>query len=248
MRELAWVMWVAAAFLSGSVPFGLLIGRRHGLDIRRHGSGNIGAANVFRVLGPRAGALCFVLDVLKGFAPTLAAGIAMDLVPGTISAAPISGNQASLWLLVTAAPVLGHMFSPWMGFRGGKGVATGLGALLGVYPYLTVPALAALGVWGLVAAATRYSSLASCLAAVSMPAWVYLWTRAGWMKWTVGEASGSTPDHIGHRPYGYAPFFVVTGAMALIVIWKHRANIRRMLAGREPKLGQRVKVRSAASA
>lgn len=211
-----------AAFLSGSIPFGLLIARAKGVDIRKHGSGNIGATNVWRTLGRGPGLLCFALDVLKGLAPTLAAGAALHILhpqplPGPISAAP-----AWQWLAIMAASILGHMFSPWVGFRGGKGVATGLGALLGVYPYLTAPALAALLVWILAAALARYVSLASIAAAIALPLFVLAWSRAG-------------PD-----PSSAAPFIAATALLGALVVYKHRSNIKRLLAGTENRIGRRA--------
>jgi acyl phosphate:glycerol-3-phosphate acyltransferase len=117
-----WPIAMAIAFLAGSIPFGLLIAQAKGLDIRKHGSGNIGATNVARVLGMKLGLLCFGLDVLKGLGPTLGAGLAMGVV-GTLEVPAI---DAWWWLGVMSAAIFGHMFSPWIGFRGGKGVATGL--------------------------------------------------------------------------------------------------------------------------
>ena len=140
------IVWAAAipiGFLIGSIPFGFIIGRIKGIDVREHGSGNIGATNVGRVLGRRLGAICFALDLFKGLAPTLGAGLAAGVVGGY----GIGSADAWWWLAVMVSPVLGHMYSPWIGFRGGKGVATGLGALLGVAPILTGPALGALAVW-----------------------------------------------------------------------------------------------------
>jgi acyl-phosphate glycerol 3-phosphate acyltransferase len=136
-----WLSLLILSFLSGSIPFGLLIARARGVDIRRHGSGNIGATNVWRVLGRGPGLLCFALDVLKGLAPTLGAAWTTGLLGPRALPGPIDARSAWLWLVVMALAILGHMFSPWVGFRGGKGVATGLGALLGVWPFLTAPAL-----------------------------------------------------------------------------------------------------------
>ena len=181
-----WLILISLAFVCGSVPFGLLIARARGIDIRKHGSGNIGATNVWRVMGRGPGLLCFVLDVLKGLVPVLIAGWWMGLLGGH----QIAPRQAWLWLAVMAAPILGHMFTPFAGFKGGKGVATGLGAMLGLYPYLTFPALGVFAVWIAAAAVWRYVSLASCVAALSLPALVFAF--AGKLSWIgVGLAAGA---------------------------------------------------------
>lgn len=224
-----WLTLIAASFLLGSVPTGHLIARARGVDIRRHGSGNIGATNVMRVLGPRAGLLCLALDILKGFIPTLGAG----LVSGSAGAARLDPADAWWWLAVMAAAVAGHMFSPWVGFRGGKGVATGLGALLGVYPYLTLPAVGALAVWFAMVAAFRYIGIASVVAAACLPVFAAAWgalravliLRLDRDQWDV------------HRQV-WIPFLVVTSLLAAFVIVKHRGNIRRTLAGTEPRFGE----------
>lgn len=213
-----WPLAMALAFLCGSIPFGLLIARAKGIDIRQHGSGNIGATNVARVLGMRLGLLCFGLDVLKGLGPTLGAGLAMD-VAGRLAIAP---SQSWWWLGVMSAAIAGHMFSPWIGFRGGKGVATGLGALLGVFPALSIPALGALLIWIATVWKWRYVSVSSCAAALSLPALVAATFAAG------GEWGSSLP------------FLVVTGVLAAVVTWKHRSNLKRVFAGNENKLGQRA--------
>lgn len=220
---LAWALLGALGFLVGSIPFGLLIGRRMGIDIRAHGSGNIGATNVRRVLGKRAGTLCFALDVGKGLVPTLGAGLAMG-VAGRLAIAP---GEAWAWLAVMATPVLGHIFCPWIGFKGGKGVATGLGALVGVFPALAVPGAVALVAWLATLRVTRYVGVSSCVAAVLLPpsAW-------GWL--TLG------PGLVGGEPGARLPFVVVTALLAGLVILRHRGNLARTLAGTEPKVGGRA--------
>ncbi len=214
-----WHLLIPVAFLCGSIPFGLLIGRARGIDIRKHGSGNIGATNVWRVLGRGPGMTCFLLDVLKGLAPTIAAGWWAGLLSPRIPPA----EQGWLWLAVMGASILGHMFTPFADFRGGKGVATGLGALLGVFPFLTLPALVCFGVWVVAAAITRYVSVASCLAALALPALVvaFNWGRL--------------------REPGMQPFLIVTAAIAALVIARHRANIKRLIAGTENRIGARAK-------
>lgn len=210
--------FIPIAFLCGSVPFGLILAKRRGVDIRKHGSGNIGATNVWRVLGPRVGVPCFVLDVLKGLVPVLAAGLAAGLVGG----AAIASRDAWLWMAVVVAAIAGHMFTPFAGFKGGKGVATGLGATLGAWPVLTVPALVALVAWIVAVKLWRMVSVASCLAALVLPAMVLGWGL--WRGRTLAELT---------------PFAAVTGAMGLLVIWRHRSNLGRVWAGTERRIGER---------
>lgn len=213
---------IPLGFLSGSIPFGLLIARARGVNIRDHGSGNIGATNVWRVLGRGPGLTCFVLDVAKGLAPTLGAGLASG-VAGQVRIPPA---EAWLWLATAAAAMLGHMFSPWIGFKGGKGVATGFGALLGVFPLLTWPALGAFGAWLVVARLGRYVSLASCVAALSLPAWLALTL----------ELLSDEPGRHGAA----LPFYAVVVLLAGVVIVKHRANLGRLARGTENRIGHRV--------
>ncbi|MEX2219320.1 MAG: glycerol-3-phosphate 1-O-acyltransferase PlsY [Phycisphaerales bacterium] len=222
-----WALLIPAAFLCGSIPFALIIGRARGIDIRTFGSGNIGATNVGRALGWKYGLLCFALDVLKGFIPTFAAGLLAGVIRPSLACPPIDPHDAWPWVGVLAAAVLGHIFSPWVGFRGGKGVATGLGAMLGVYPYLTFPAVLCFLVWYLVVKLSRYVSLASVVAAAALPLLVYAWTL-------VPGGGGRGPG-----PVDLAPFYAVSAVLALLVIWRHRSNIRRLLDGTENPVGTR---------
>jgi glycerol-3-phosphate acyltransferase PlsY len=231
-----WTTLIILSFLCGSLPCGVLIARSRGINIREHGSGNVGATNVWRVLGHRWGLLCFAVDVLKGFIPTLGAGLIMQLVFFRTDAGIVSPKESWWWLAVMAAAVLGHIYSPWIGFRGGKGVATGLGAMLGLFPYLTVPAVAAFAVWGIVVAAWRYVSLASCAAAVALPVLVYAWGIA-----LVNLNTRLNPQSEPAHRAGIWPLVIVTGAMGLLVVYKHRGNIRRLIAGKESRMDFRIK-------
>ena len=115
-----WIVCIAGAYLAGSIPFGVIIGRARGIDIREHGSKNIGATNVSRVLGARLGLLCFVLDVGKGAGPVIAAGALFDLLgkrPVDPDAATLTQSETWLWLAVAGATIVGHMYSPFLGFR-----------------------------------------------------------------------------------------------------------------------------------
>lgn len=212
----AWWFWTIVGYLSGSIPFSLLLGLARGVDIRNVGSRNIGATNLGRTLGRGWGIAGFGLDVVKGLAPVLAAGAAMGLAGRW----DLSSAEAWRWLAVPAAAVIGHVFPIWLGFRGGKGVATSLGVLLGFYPLLTLPGLGALMVWLMFLGLFRWISLASIAAALALPALLLL--------------ACST---LGPAPAQAWPLLLVTGLLALLVIVRHRGNIARLLAGTEPKIG-----------
>jgi glycerol-3-phosphate acyltransferase PlsY len=183
-----------ASFWVGALPFGYWAARLRGVDIRKVGSGNIGATNVFRALGAKIGLTVLVLDALKGF---LSTWLAMRAGASDVEA-----------ILVGVAAILGHTFSPIMGFKGGKGIATGLGALLAAAP-LTLAV--ALPIWLVVFLLTRWVSLASILAAASTPIAAYL--------------------------FGYSlPTVGVLTAIVAVIIFKHRSNLWRIMHGVEPKL------------
>jgi glycerol-3-phosphate acyltransferase PlsY len=223
-----WLFLAIAAFLCGSIPFGLLIARLKGVDLRKSGSGNIGATNVGRTLGRQWGILVYVLDAAKGAAPVLYAGREAGILGHT--ADQVAATELWCWLAVAVCAVLGHVFSPWVGFRGGKGVATGSGALLAVYPVLTGPVLVAIGLWACILAATRIMSIASMVAAVSIPLSV--------VAFALLRTGEGTPD--GNLPLQHAmPAVAVTAAVAVLVVWAHRANIARLRAGTETRLGAR---------
>jgi glycerol-3-phosphate acyltransferase PlsY len=196
------------AYLYGSVPFGYLLARwLRGVDIRTIGSGNIGATNAARALGFRFFPLIFLLDVSKGLLPTLAA---LELVGARGPYAP-----HPLVVATGVAAILGHVFPLYLGFKGGKAVATSAGFFVVVAPWSLA---AAAGVWALLFALWRYVSLASIAAAVALPLDVCL-TR---------------PD-----PFGSGIFLSATAILAgLLVIYLHRANIRRLLAGKESRVGK----------
>lgn len=206
---------MAAAYLLGAVPFAYIIARAHGRDLRAIGSGNIGATNLVRAVGRPWGYFCFALDVLKGFVPMLVAGVILGM--------PDKPMLLAGWLLVGVAAVLGHVFPVYLGFKGGKGVATSFGVALGLWPYFTLSALIALVVWGAAVSIWRYVSLASVLAAASFPVALLLGILAvpGW------EASDLWP------------LLVAATAIPVLVVVRHRGNIRRLLAGTEGKIGRR---------
>jgi glycerol-3-phosphate acyltransferase PlsY len=224
-----WVIATASAYVVGSIPFGVIIGRIKGIDIRQHGSRNVGATNVGRVLGRRLGLLCFLLDTLKGAAPVVLAGLMANPVLLNRSLDAIPTLDLIAWLFVAAAVVAGHMASIFLRFRGGKGVATGFGAMLGMWPLLTGPAVLALIVWYTTLRLTKFVSLSSMMAAASLPVVCLLW---------------SAPNELGREPLVDSmatmlrawPLVAVTGLLAAAVVWKHRANIGRLRRGEEPRV------------
>jgi len=197
---------LVGCYLIGSIPFGFIAGRLRGVDIRRHGSGNIGFSNVLRVLGPGVASVVLVGDVLKGVVPVVLGRWLLHAwrVP-----------EPDLWLLAVAlAPTLGHTFSVFLGFRGGRAVATAFGVLLAM---VWQAALVGLAAWLVVVAITRYISVASIAACAAVPAYLaYSGVRWEWLAfWT---------------------------AVAALVIARHIPNIGRLLEGTESKIGERVKV------
>jgi len=201
---LAYVVTVLGAYLLGSIPTGFLVARAQGVDIRAAGSGNIGATNVMRIIGKPAGIAVLVVDGLKGFA---ACAWLCELVAAAFQ---VSEAQVSaLRIVAGVAAVLGHNFTCWLHFQGGKGIATSAGAYFALAP---LAAGIALGVWTLMLALGRYVSLASIAAAVALPTAVWL---------TKGLALG-----------------IVTSVLGLMAIWKHRGNIERLLKGTERRIGR----------
>ncbi len=213
---LAILLIVVAAYLLGSVPTGYLLMRLFlKQDIRQAGSGNIGATNVLRSGGKGLGAATFLLDMLKGCSAVwLGAMLGRMLLPGW----PLHDAEA----LAALVAVLGHIFPVWLGFRGGKGVATGFGVFLVAAP---LAALAAITVFFLVLAISRYVSLASVLGAGSFPFFAWLLNRL---------------QNGGARPHF---FIAVEIAVALLIIVKHHQNIRRLIAGTESRFGANSKDR-----
>jgi glycerol-3-phosphate acyltransferase PlsY len=233
-----WILAYCLAFLAGSFPTGLIIGRMHGIDIRAHGSGNIGATNVGRVLGAKAWLQCFSVDLLKGLLPTLAIGWCANILGQWV----IPPADAALWLGAMLMPILGHMFCPWLKFKGGKGVAAGLGAILAVFPTLSCAGGLALVVFLVALARWRYVSLGSMLAGLTLPLAVVGQFSTLWL----------VRDRIFPPPGDFLlttalVYLGVTLAVAALVIVKHRANIARLRAGTEPKVGQKKPILNTAA-
>lgn len=210
----SFVLLIAFAYLLGSVPFGVLIASAYGKDLRSIGSGNIGATNVARALGKKWAYVCFVLDCLKGLVPMLIAKLIIsELTVGALS----------LWLAVGCAAIMGHVFPIYLRFKGGKGVATSLGVVLGLYPYYTIPGVAALAIWVGTVLIWRYISLASITAAVAFPISLIV-TIVLLGDW---------------RFLQLWPLIVMALVMGLLVIVRHAENIKRLLEGSETKVLQK---------
>jgi len=200
---------ILAAYLIGGIPFGFLIGKMRGVDVRTVGSKNIGATNVFRTVGKSWGLVAFACDVLKGLVPVLLAKHALAAV-----GAPTSSLGIHLPIAVGVACVVGHMLTPYMRFRGGKGVATTFGMLIALIPSLVGVAFL---VFALVFACSHYISLGSCVAATLLA--VAIWFP---VLGTPGAAD--------------LPQCVLVMLVALFVVWKHRSNVVRLVHGNENKI------------
>jgi glycerol-3-phosphate acyltransferase PlsY len=203
----AYILTILLAYLLGSIPTGFLVGKSKGLDIRKLGSGNIGATNVFRFLGKPAGIFVLLMDAFKGW---LAAAVVAPVI-----ASWLGGSMHVLtyeWLKISAglAAILGHNYTCWLYFKGGKGIATSAGVLIALVPWAF---LVIFSVFLVVLALTRYVSLGSICAAAALPLAAWFTTRSINMT-------------------------VFTGIMGALAIYKHRANIKRLLAGTESRIGR----------
>ncbi|MEN8681532.1 MAG: glycerol-3-phosphate 1-O-acyltransferase PlsY [Akkermansiaceae bacterium] len=231
-----WLL-IPLGFLLGSVPFGLLLGKLKGVDIRDHGSGNIGSTNVFRTLGKKSGITCLILDLLKGFAPVLLAInlariedasflFSIEFLKSLTEAVPASQQfqVQSIHVLTALAAILGHNYSPWIGFKGGKGIATSGGALLALMPAAVILLVL---IFIIVARITKYVSVGSIATGIALP---LLTLYGSWYHGKIADGTWNKPLFI---------FSIVAGALA---IWKHRSNISRLRAGTENKIGQKKEV------
>ena len=210
------IIVLVAGYLLGSIPSGYLAGRwLKGLDIRLEGSGSTGATNVLRVLGKGPGLAVFLVDVLKGTAAVLLAKALLE--PHGLPQAADAGPVDSAVVAAGLAALAGHSFPIWLGGKGGKAVATGLGMLLGL---ATAVGLACFGVFLAVLSVSRIVSLSSIAAAIALPLLMLGWFTTNGMdvRW---------------------PYLVLAVITSVLVIGRHKTNIQRLLAGQEPKLGQR---------
>ena len=210
---LAYILIVVAAYFLGSIPTGYLVARAKGIDIRKVGSGNIGATNVFRILGKPAGVLVLVIDGLKGYAAS--AWLCDGLLPALGVAA---ADAATYRILAGIAAVLGHNYTCWLKFKGGKGIATSAGVYFALAPVAAGIAVAAF-LLGLLL--TRYVSIGSIAASIALPTAV--WCLQGNL-------------FLG----------LVTTALGLMAIYKHRSNIKRLMTGTESRLGRRPEIQEGA--
>jgi glycerol-3-phosphate acyltransferase PlsY len=199
---LGW-LWPLFFYLLGSIPTGYLMGRARGIDVRQHGSGNIGATNVGRVLGRNWGLAAFACDFTKGF-------LALFLLHLFVFPRDMTWNVELLLVACGIAAVLGHNYTPWLGFKGGKGVATSAGVLGALLP---VSLVIVFSLWAIVVLITRYVSLGSVLAALALPVVTVLLYRGEWV------------------------YFGLSMLICVLVVGRHHSNIRRLLAGTESKLG-----------
>ena len=202
-----WLLITILSYLLGSIPWGFLFARAKGIDIRQKGSGNIGAANAVRVMGKKWGYLVFICDFLKGF-------LAVEI--SVLLATRFQINLGLASIIAGIMCVVGHDYPAWLGFKGGKGIATLAGVLLAVFPPLVCFSFGA--VWVMVFLIGRYTSLASMVAVVTPIA-------AAWF------VSKSDPDF---------PFLIGFGIlMAALALWRHRSNIVRLLNGTENRFGKK---------
>ena len=206
----AYVIGIVISYLFGGIPFGFLAAKIiKGVDIRTVGSGNIGATNVSRVLGKKGFAGVFILDFLKGFLPVaLFAGVILHFAEGI--------NGVNLRIILGLSAIIGHMVTPFLKFKGGKGVATSCGVFIGLVP---VAGACALGVWVITLGIWRYVSLSSMLAAIALPT-AFILTD----KESLGENVAVT---------------LFCALVALLVIIRHASNIKKLLKGTETKIGRK---------
>jgi acyl phosphate:glycerol-3-phosphate acyltransferase len=205
---MTWLIIAFVSYLIGSIPSGYLIAKSQGIDIREHGSQNIGATNVLRVMGKKWGYLVFFCDSFKGFA-AVKLGF---LIAAHFLLSPVLGS-----VIAAVACILGHNYTIWLHFKGGKGIATSAGVVVALFPVLIVLSVGA--IWFVVFFAGRYVSLASITAAVALPCIVFFTTAK----------SGSD-------------FWVLFGFSALIgalAVWRHHSNIGRLLNGTESRFGKK---------
>ena len=207
---LPWLLIALSSYLFGSIPTGFLAGRCCGVDLRTEGSGNIGATNALRVLGKPWGYTVFLVDFFKGLLPVLAA----NHWSAQFGIHPISapGSLAALCTL------LGHSFPIWLGFKGGKGIASSAGVIVGLFPSAF---LLCIGTWMLAFTLSRYVSVASISASIALPvavALLYLLHKADWLA------------------------LLVSILMCSLALWRHRSNLMRLRAGTEPRFEKKKKV------
>ena len=205
---------VIGSYFLGAIPFGFLLAKRKGINIYEHGSGNIGATNVFRVMGKPWGVLTFILDMLKGFIPAM-------IIPLVFS---IFGMDyyVPMQLACAFAAIIGHCWPVYLKFKGGKGVATSAGAMIGLAP---LPAAIALVVWVIVMLLFRFVSLSSITAAIVLPV-------ATWITFFMDFMRKGTKYDI------YIP--IVLTLLSILIVLRHKKNIQRLLSGTENRFSKKI--------
>jgi glycerol-3-phosphate acyltransferase PlsY len=204
----AFILTILLAYLLGSIPTGYLVAKARGIDIRTVGSGNIGATNVFRHLGTPAGVFVLLADAAKGLVAVM---VVSNLVASAFHIS--AGSQTHEWLRLVAGftAILGHNYTCWLNFKGGKGIATSAGVIGALVPWSLVIILS---VWLIVLALSRFVSLASIAAAATLP----------FAAWLTRES---------------LTIIIITALMAVLAIYKHKANINRLLNGTENRIGKK---------
>jgi acyl phosphate:glycerol-3-phosphate acyltransferase len=204
---LACALTIVLAYLLGSIPTGYLAGRARGIDIRKVGSGNIGATNVFRILGKPAGIVVLAVDALKGVLACKAVpALVGSLMPSAVSSAPFD-----LRIVAGVAVILGHNYTCWLRFKGGKGIATTAGVLLAWAPFACATVLT---IWLVIFLVSKYVSLASISAALALPFAIWFWN-------------------------GTVTMVAVGAGLGALAIYKHKGNIQRLLNGTENRAGRK---------
>jgi glycerol-3-phosphate acyltransferase PlsY len=206
-----YIATAVAAYLFGSIPTGYLVAKARGVDIRSVGSGNIGATNVLRHLGTLAGICVLLADALKGWLAVQIVAPWIDGQPPATQTGFSDSTHETARIIAAVFAILGHNYTCWLRFKGGKGIATSAGVLTALVP---LPTIIILGVWVIVFALTRYVSLASICASFTLP----------FGAWLTGQST---------------TIVLVTAAMAALAIYKHKANIQRLLDGTESRIGKK---------
>jgi glycerol-3-phosphate acyltransferase PlsY len=205
---MTWLLIAVLSYFIGSIPSGYLVARSQGVDIRQHGSRNIGATNVLRVMGKKWGYLVFLCDSSKGF---LAVKLGFLIAAHSLQSPVLGGVIAAI------ACILGHNYTLWLGFKGGKGIATSGGVILALFPIAVICCIAI--VWVIVFYSSKYVSLASIAAAVALPFSVFLFVpKTGTEFWVV---------------FGFSLL------VCLLAVWRHQSNIVRLMNGTETRFGKK---------
>lgn len=231
-------------FLLGSIPFGLIISKAKGVDIRSQGSGNIGATNVLRVIGKKEGIFCLFLDLLKGAVPVLLAvnvlGIAgkdpltsFNFLEGLRTVFPAEKQTfiQAIHVITGLCAILGHNYSPWIGFKGGKGIATSAGVVLALMP---IGFLIIIVIWAVLTFSTRYVAIGSVGAAIAFPLVVF-W---GQHHHKVDPEDPDSPS-LWEAGLQNKPLLIFAIIAGLLAVWTHRSNLSRLMKGTENRFGKK---------